>query len=89
MSLPHSNADIERVFSVMNVVKSKLRNALHLKTINAILLIRTRLTAVNSNCYNYQLPADILSKIGSSEKYNVNTTELNQPGPSNSAMMEE
>lgn len=89
MSLPHSNADIERVFSLMNVVKSKLRNALHLKTINAILFIRTGLTAVNSNCYNYQLPADILSKIGSSEKYKVNTTEPNQPGPSSSAMMEE
>lgn len=40
MSLPHSNADIERVFSTMNVVKTKLRNSLNIDTINAILHVR-------------------------------------------------
>jgi hypothetical protein len=37
---PHSNADVERVFSVMNTVKTKLRNCLHLRTLNAILNIK-------------------------------------------------
>lgn len=60
MSIPHSNADIERVFSLMNVIKTELRNTLNIKTINAILMIRTGLTAVHSNCYSYDLPVDVL-----------------------------
>lgn len=40
LSLPHSNAEIERVFSQMNVVKTKLRNRMALRTLNSILHIR-------------------------------------------------
>nr|XP_017097198.2 uncharacterized protein LOC108125494 [Drosophila bipectinata] len=38
-SLPWSNAEVERVFSQMNIVKSKLRNKMALKSLNAILSI--------------------------------------------------
>ncbi|KAL0195174.1 hypothetical protein M9458_008746, partial [Cirrhinus mrigala] len=40
LSLPHSNAEVERVFSQMSVVKSKLRNRMSLQTLNSILYIR-------------------------------------------------
>ncbi|KAL7724335.1 hypothetical protein ACLKA6_001052 [Drosophila palustris] len=40
LSLPWSKAEVERVFSQMNIVKTKLRNKMHLKTLNAILSIR-------------------------------------------------
>ncbi|CAH2088566.1 unnamed protein product [Euphydryas editha] len=89
MSIPHSNADIERVFSLMNVVKTKLRNSLHLKTTNAILLIRTRLIAANSNCHEYKLPTDVIKKIGSSEKYKLNEFyNSDSAGPSSSDIMD-
>lgn len=43
LSLPHSNAEVERVFSAMNIVKNKLRNKLSEKTLNSLLLIRNQL----------------------------------------------
>jgi hypothetical protein len=38
--LPHSNADVERVFNQKNLVKSQLRNCMCLNTLNNIILIR-------------------------------------------------
>lgn len=40
LSLPWSNAEIERVFSQVNLIKSKLRNRINLTTLNSILCIR-------------------------------------------------
>lgn len=54
LSLPHSNADVERVFSHMNVVKSKLRNRMNLKSLNAILTIRYGLKRHGASCHNYK-----------------------------------
>lgn len=43
LMIPHSNADVERVFSNMNIVKSKLRNKMQLPMLTAILRIRSAL----------------------------------------------
>ncbi|XP_068210356.1 E3 SUMO-protein ligase KIAA1586-like [Palaemon carinicauda] len=40
LSLPHSNAEIERVFSHMNIIITKLRNKMKTDTTNALLHIR-------------------------------------------------
>jgi hypothetical protein len=57
LSLPHSNAQIERVFSQMNIVKSKLRNRMALPTLNAILRIRYGLKILGHTCQTYTIPA--------------------------------
>lgn len=38
LSLPNSNAEVERVFSAMNIVKNKLRNKLSEITLNSLLI---------------------------------------------------
>ncbi|KAK3931229.1 Protein FAM200B [Frankliniella fusca] len=43
LSLPLSNAVVERIFSIMGVVKTKLRNRMSLKMLAAILLVRAHL----------------------------------------------
>jgi len=43
LSLPLSNAVVERVFSVMNAVKSKARNRMHMAMLEAIMRIRLHL----------------------------------------------
>lgn len=40
LTLPWSNAEVERVFSQMNIVKTKLRNRTHIGTLNSLLHIR-------------------------------------------------
>lgn len=40
LSLPFSNASVERAFSVINIIKDKLRNKLFIKTVDAILRVR-------------------------------------------------
>lgn len=67
--LPHSNADVERVFSTMNVIKNKLRNRMSFETLNSILQIRFGLKKFNKTCYTYDIPQEVLKKIGSKEKY--------------------
>lgn len=38
LSLPHSFADCERVFSKVNLIKTKMRNKLGLESMNGLLL---------------------------------------------------
>lgn len=64
LSLPHSNAEVERVFSAMNIVKNKLRNKLSEKTLNSLLLIRNQLKIKNATCSTYDLPDDVLNEVG-------------------------
>lgn len=79
--LPYSNAEVERVFSVMNAVKSKLRNKMKENMVNAILTIRSGLKRTGKTCYSYNLPDKIISMVGTMQTYG-------QPQPSTSAVPE-
>lgn len=69
LSLPHSNAEVERLFSQMSVVKSKLRNRLSLHTLNSILLVLYGLKLAGDTCYQHKLPNDILQQFGTTAAY--------------------
>lgn len=69
LSLPFSNAGVERCFSDMNVVKSKLRNRLELDTLNAILHVRSGLRRIKKKCHEYRLPHSVLRRIGTMSSY--------------------
>ncbi|CAN8007314.1 unnamed protein product [Ixodes pacificus] len=66
--LPWSNAEVERVFSQMNIVKSKLRNRMSTEMMTAILTVRAGLRRENKCFSNYELPSDV-KKIGTMEAY--------------------
>ena len=40
LCLPHGNVDVERVFSAVNLIKTKSRNRLHTKTVGALLKVK-------------------------------------------------
>lgn len=65
LSLPHSNAEVERLFSQMNLIKTKLRNRMHINKLNDILTIKYGLR--NGN--NYTLSKEVISKIGTMKTY--------------------
>lgn len=39
LSLPTSNADAERIFSSVNLIKTKVRNSLHLPSLKALIFV--------------------------------------------------
>ncbi|XP_047543248.1 uncharacterized protein LOC125075583 [Vanessa atalanta] len=81
LTLPHSNAGIERIFSVMNIVKNKLRNRMAGPLLNAIIFIRNRLKVTDAKCYNYELPQHVIAAIGKNTKYSYKI----QPHPTTSS----
>ena len=74
LSLPHSNAEIERVFSQMSVVKNKLRNRMSLQTLNSILYVRYGLRLSGEACYEHKLPDSVLQHFGTSAAYSFKST---------------
>lgn len=60
LSLPHSNAEVERLFSQMSVIKNKLRNRMSLQTLSSILYIRYGLRLAGDACYEHKLPDKVL-----------------------------
>lgn len=54
LTFPTSNADAERIFSIVTDVKNRKRNALSNDTISAICKIRSSFQAENINCVNFE-----------------------------------
>lgn len=67
LSLPYSNASIERIFSQMNVVHSKLRNRLSVRSVEAILQIRYGLTLQSLNCSTFVPSNEIIRNFGAKD----------------------
>ncbi|KAL1250495.1 hypothetical protein QQF64_018291 [Cirrhinus molitorella] len=62
LAMPLSNADVERVFSQMNNVKSKLRNRMGQKTLSSILCIRYGLRRLGICCKDFIPSQDMLQR---------------------------
>jgi len=54
LSLPHSNASCERIFSKINCIKTKSRNRLITSTVSATVIVSECLKKKNGNCINFQ-----------------------------------
>lgn len=67
--LPWSNAEVERLFSQMNLVKTKTRNKMSSKLLDSILTIRSGLKRKKMCCSNYVIPDLVLKKIGTLSTY--------------------
>lgn len=64
--LPHSSATVERLFSVINLNKTKIRNKLSTDTITGILHCKNVLKNQDKSCFNFDINTEIIKKMNSS-----------------------
>ena len=55
LSLPHSNAEAEQIFSIITDAKNKERNWLSNDTVSAICVTRSSFQAEGINCTNFKI----------------------------------
>lgn len=53
LSLPHTNADSERIFSIVTAVRTKKRNKLGHDSLNAVCIIRSHFQDCKTDCTKY------------------------------------
>ncbi|XP_036234247.2 SCAN domain-containing protein 3 [Bactrocera oleae] len=73
ISLPHSNADSERIFSHINLIKTKTRNNMMVSTVNGILLAKQGVKS-NVNCTTYEPSQSEYDRLNKSLMYKRKTT---------------
>ncbi|CAD7081034.1 unnamed protein product [Hermetia illucens] len=62
LSFPHSSANVERVFSQVNLMKTKIRKRLENATIKACLQTKGLLKLQNSDCTNFKVTTEMRKK---------------------------
>lgn len=62
MALPHSSANVERIFSQINLNKTKIRNSLETNTLAGILYSKYFLKNNSSECFNVNVTNKLLKK---------------------------
>lgn len=60
MTLPHSSANVERIFSQVNLNKTKIRNSLKNETLEGILYAKDYLKMNSSNCFDVIIAPELL-----------------------------
>lgn len=74
LTLPHSSASMERVFSAINLNKSKVRNRLGSETLSGILHIKRLINEHEKNCFDFHIASNVLEH--HSKMINLFCTEL-------------
>lgn len=69
LTLPFSNAEVERTFSQMNLVKTKVRNRMEGGMVNAIILIRSSLSNLGKCCSDFEIKSEMVKNVGSTDIY--------------------
>jgi len=66
LSLPHSNADAERIFSIVTDVNTPKRNRMGIDSLNSIAVVRSAFASKNVTCKTCQETNAHLAKFNSS-----------------------
>lgn len=67
--LPHSTADCERIFSQVNLIKTKIRNSLSNESINGTLLAKQHILNEAGSCANFKPNNEMMAKRTSNVLY--------------------
>lgn len=70
LCLPSSSANVERIFSKVNLNKTKYRNRLENATLEGILFTQDYLLVKRCSCYNLKIDEEIVKNMKPSQYYN-------------------
>lgn len=62
LTLPHSSASVERLFSSINLNKTKIRNRISTETMSGILHSKNLLSIQAQHCYEFNISSDMVHK---------------------------
>ena len=62
LSLPHANADVERIFSDINLIKTNSRNRLHTSTVEALLIVKDGIRSYG-NSVTFSPPKAVIDRM--------------------------
>lgn len=65
MVLPHSSANVERIFSAVNLNKTKFRSSLENETLEGIIYSKDYLKLNKSNCFDAHIKYDLAKNLNS------------------------
>lgn len=75
LSLPHSNAEAERIFSIVTDVKSKKRNRIDVSTLDAVCKVRFSFQSNKIDCRSFTVDSDHLQLHNFIKIPNINIEE--------------
>jgi hypothetical protein len=62
MTLPHSSACVERIFSMVNAIKTKKKNRLQTDNLCGLLQSKSMLKVSSSDCFNFNFDKEFLKQ---------------------------
>ena len=69
-SLPHANVDVERIFSSVNLIKTKTRNQLNTPTVRALLIAKDGVK-LSGGCVEFSPSSELKGKMNADTLYNT------------------
>jgi hypothetical protein len=73
LSLPHANVDVERIFSSVNLIKTRIRNKLHTKTVRALLKSKDGVKS-SGGCVEFTPSAELKKRMRADVLYNSDSS---------------
>lgn len=75
LCMPTSNVDVERIFSDLNNIKTKLRNKLHPSTVSALLKCKHTVKHSYGSCFKFRPPPEVEQRMQASILYQDNVED--------------
>ena len=75
--IPHSNADTERVFSQVNLIKTELRNRLKINTVSALLSAKGGIKITSGDCCKFSPSGELVKLMQSAVLYDYDGESYN------------
>lgn len=77
LSLPHANVDVERIFSSVNLIKTRTRNSLKTRTVRALLISKDGIRS-SGGCVKFNPPKELKNRMNSTIYLDGNTSEVSE-----------